>query len=351
MGRLTYIDTAKFLAIYFVIISHCSMSSHIAHFLFSFHVPLFFVLYGYVHRIRENETIRCWLYGGGKKLIYRILIPYFLLAFILGNPLSVKNVCFVSFGAIQSLTDITSTHLWFLPCYFASVVFYNMISIKLKGNYILCGFCFVLFSIISALLNFDSNLVIPFKDKLIYLTGKGHTDVTHFYLGFPFAINVALSGCLFIYLGRIIKMLFSEIKLYEKTLMSWFVFILALIMGYICFVLNDGFDKLLAMSLAKYENYILFVLTAICISIATIILAKWIDNPIFAKYGKYTMAIYGFHLALTFVPQLIYKITCFPIESHAELKGVMSGSIVLVVSCMLIPIIRNIDSNLIGEQK
>ena len=42
------------------------MSSHIAHFLFSFHVPLFFVLYGYVHRIRENETIRCWLYGGVK---------------------------------------------------------------------------------------------------------------------------------------------------------------------------------------------------------------------------------------------------------------------------------------------
>jgi acyltransferase len=66
MGRLTYVDTAKFLAIYFVIISHCSMSSHIAHFLFSFHVPLFFVLYGYVHRIRENETIRCWLYGGGR---------------------------------------------------------------------------------------------------------------------------------------------------------------------------------------------------------------------------------------------------------------------------------------------
>ena len=105
------------------------------------------------------------------------------------------------------------------------------------------------------------------------------------------------------------------------------------------------------MSLAKFENYILFVITAISFSIATIILAKWIDNPIFAKYGRYTMAIYGFHLALAFVPQLFYKSTCFPIESHAELKGVISGSIVLFVSCMFIPIIRNIDSNLIGEQK
>lgn len=63
--RLTYIDTAKFLAIWFVIMSHCSMESNIAHFLFSFHVPLFFILYGYVHK-RNQETTRQYLMGGVK---------------------------------------------------------------------------------------------------------------------------------------------------------------------------------------------------------------------------------------------------------------------------------------------
>lgn len=347
MGRLTYIDTAKFLAIYFVIISHCSMSSHIAHFLFSFHVPLFFVLYGYVHRIRENETIRSWLYGGGKKLIYRILIPYFLLAFILGNPLSVKNVCFVSFGAIQSLTDITSTHLWFLPCYFISVLIYNMVICQFKDNKIFAAF--LLLAVISALTDFESNISLSFLDKTIYFTGNGQSCSNQLYLGMPFALNVAFSGCLFIYIGSLIRKCSDRFLFLDKTSRSLYVFVATIIIGFLSFIYNDGDEKLLAMSLAEYGNYMLFVLTVICFSIATIILAKWIDNPLFAKYGKYTMPIYGFHLVLTFIPKLFYKFLGIPIESHLELKGILSGSVVLVVACLLIPIIRNIDSNLIGE--
>lgn len=347
MGRLTYIDTAKFLAIYFVIISHCSMSSHIAHFLFSFHVPLFFVLYGYVHRIRENETIRSWLYGGGKKLIYRILIPYFLLAFILGNPLSVKNVCFVSFGAIQSLTDITSTHLWFLPCYFISVLIYNMVICQFKDNKIFAAF--LLLAVISALTDFESNISLSFLDKTIYFTGNGQSCSNQLYLGMPFALNVAFSGCLFIYIGSLIRKCSDRFLFLDKTSRSLYVFVATIIIGFLSFIYNDGDEKLLAMSLAEYGNYMLFVLTVIRFSIATIILAKWIDNPLFAKYGKYTMPIYGFHLVLTFIPKLFYKFLGIPIESHLELKGILSGSVVLVVACLLIPIIRNIDSNLIGE--
>ena len=48
--RLSYVDTAKFLAIFFVIISHSCMKSSICYFLFAFHVQLFFMLYGYVHK-------------------------------------------------------------------------------------------------------------------------------------------------------------------------------------------------------------------------------------------------------------------------------------------------------------
>jgi len=39
--RLTQIDTAKFLAVFFVIISHCCMHNILGEFLFSFHVQLF----------------------------------------------------------------------------------------------------------------------------------------------------------------------------------------------------------------------------------------------------------------------------------------------------------------------
>ena len=57
--RLTYIDTAKFIAIFYIMIGHSNMSTDLSHFLFAFHVPIFFFLYGLVFERKTN------LIGGG----------------------------------------------------------------------------------------------------------------------------------------------------------------------------------------------------------------------------------------------------------------------------------------------
>lgn len=75
--RITFIDTAKFFAIYFVIISHCSILINISHFLFAFHVPLFFILYGFVYKMRHNQRVINYLKDDVKSLVHRVLIPYF----------------------------------------------------------------------------------------------------------------------------------------------------------------------------------------------------------------------------------------------------------------------------------
>ena len=72
-SRLSYVDTAKFLAIWFVIISHSCMKSSICYFLFAFHVQLFFMLYGFVHKTKSNQSLMEYLIVGGKLLIYRVL--------------------------------------------------------------------------------------------------------------------------------------------------------------------------------------------------------------------------------------------------------------------------------------
>lgn len=76
-SRLSYVDTAKFLAIWFVIISHSCMKSSICYFLFAFHVQLFFMLYGFVHKTKSNQSLMEYLIIGGKLLIYRVLLPFF----------------------------------------------------------------------------------------------------------------------------------------------------------------------------------------------------------------------------------------------------------------------------------
>lgn len=64
--RLTYVDTAKFLAIYFVIVSHLCMNSGLSNFLFAFHVPLFFILYGFVFQKAKASTVKEYVCGGAK---------------------------------------------------------------------------------------------------------------------------------------------------------------------------------------------------------------------------------------------------------------------------------------------
>lgn len=50
--RLTYVDTAKYLALWLVVLSHTEIwETNLSKFLFTFHVPLFFVFSGYTTSI------------------------------------------------------------------------------------------------------------------------------------------------------------------------------------------------------------------------------------------------------------------------------------------------------------
>lgn len=126
--RLTYVDTAKFLAIWMVIISHSCMNSDVARFLFAFHVPLFFFLYGFVYKEKKDHvSVVSYLKKKVPSLFGRILVPYLLLAFILGKGLGVKTLPLVAWGSLQSLIGVSSTHLWFLPCYFIAVLLFGLL--------------------------------------------------------------------------------------------------------------------------------------------------------------------------------------------------------------------------------
>lgn len=347
--RLTYVDTAKFLAIYFVIVSHLCMNSGLSNFLFAFHVPLFFILYGFVFQKAKASSVKEYVCGGGKKLVFRVLVPYILLSFILGNAFSLKGLVFITYGSIQSISGVTSTHLWFLPCYFFAVWLFNVLEIlssKTKWILPLVMFLMLLFAA-----NFDSSkdCTISLGAYSIHLTGDGVTTGKNFYLGFPLAFNVAFTAIAFIYMGTYIRRFLMLIE--NRRFMQFVVIILSLCLGVIAYVANEGNNHLLAMSYAQYGTYIYFLIGALSLSIFVILVSRLVDNRCFAKYGKYTLPIYAFHLALVFVPDYLFKIIHVDMTAIPEIKGIVYGTIVLAVSCLLIPLIRKIDSNLIGEHK
>ena len=316
-SRLSYVDTAKFLAIWFVIISHSCMKSSICYFLFAFHVQLFFMLYGFVHKTKSNQSLMEYLIVGGKLLIYRVLFPFFLLAFILGIQISPSSVMHIAYGSIQSLSFITS----YTPM---------VLSIVNEKRKWLMPVGVVLLTVFSA---YFSNERTP-------------------KMGMPFSFNVACSGVTFMYIGHLIRVLLDKApKVIDNKIKISGAIIILMLMGTLFFELNGGCNHLTAMSYGSYGNYIYFILSSVLLGSATLLIALLIDNPLFAKYGKLTLPIYAFHLLVVGAVNMVYTHGIALYLGSYNLKAIVVGSVSLIATCSIIPIIRAIDSNLIGEHK
>lgn len=53
--RIEWIDTAKFIAMFCVIFAHCSPRGDVISYLYSFHLPVFFLLNGMTLRIKDVD--------------------------------------------------------------------------------------------------------------------------------------------------------------------------------------------------------------------------------------------------------------------------------------------------------
>lgn len=128
-GRIEWLDTAKGYGILCVIFSHLCAGHTVSTWLFTFHLPLFFFLSGYV--FHANEPFALFV----KKKAKSILIPYAALAVpmvlfeLLWNPPESG----ISLGAAASvLVSVVVQRrfwtLWFLACLFwLNLLFYGLV--------------------------------------------------------------------------------------------------------------------------------------------------------------------------------------------------------------------------------
>lgn len=171
-------------------------------------------------------------------------------------------------------------------------------------------------------------------------------------IGMPFGLNVACSGVTFIYLGHLVRVLFDKVpKLIDGKVKIAVSIIVLVIIGSLFFELNGGCNHLTAMSYGKYGNYIYFILSSVLLGSATLLIALLIDNPLFAKYGKLTLPIYAFHLIAVGAVNMIYSHSVELLFESYNLRAIAVGTVSLILTCAIIPIIRGVDSNLIGEHK
>ena len=120
--RLAYLDIAKCIAIFLVIIGHVVGNKDNPFYrcaIYYFHMPLFFIVSGVV--VRKHQTTKYDLQHYKDFLIknfFMLLVPYFIWALIYSK-FSYSIIPYILYGSWQSLTSAsTLTSLWFLPCLF-----------------------------------------------------------------------------------------------------------------------------------------------------------------------------------------------------------------------------------------
>lgn len=130
--RLSWLDILKGIGIILVAIGHIYSNRIVFNWLYSFHMPLFFLAAGWVYKEKAILT-------DIKRRIQTIVVPYFSFGLLVllywqvierkfrGSDMSFMDALLGLFSGCYDNLDF-NVHLWFLPCFFVTVILFNVLA-------------------------------------------------------------------------------------------------------------------------------------------------------------------------------------------------------------------------------
>lgn len=257
MQRNDSIDILKGFGIILMIIAHtCGPNNILWDFIYTFHMPLFFLVSGYFHK---QEPIALLL----KKNIRRLLIPYFVLCVII--------VCLSQLRMKHSImTDINDALNgigpgWFLLALFFSKIFFNSIVRYFHNHYL----------IVSTIISLSTSFI-----------------VTKFGITTYFSIYPAFASLFFLSVGYYAQ---KKDILNDKT-----KFKILVILGLIFWSTTLKFGKVI-LSLCIFKLSIIDFCGSVGGTIFIYLISLWINNntnyvrKTLSYFGKYSLVILFYH--------------------------------------------------------
>lgn len=325
--RLDYIDILKGIAILSVVIGHMGMSA-IDKAIYSFHMPLFFLISGYFLTAEKNFR------DYAKDKIRQLIKPYIftcialLILSVLSNLVLGKNEKIVGdllkwiYAALYgSCNDYQYPYyikgigiIWFLPA-----LVWGLIIVKWFMNKKYGKICIFLLACIA------------------YVSSK--------YIWLPWSIQAGAVAAVYIYIGVLLR----KNNFFEKPLnrilliISVFVWIAEIMLNISMDMAKNHFDGIFSIAGA----------VIICYSILCIAKKINITFPllkrIFCFYGKNSLIIICFHTIETwmFPWSIVYSLfSLFEINGIGADIGILLGKIVFITVCtfitLRIPLLRKI---------
>lgn len=318
MKRIKYIDISRAFAIFLIVFGHTivhSLNCHVVFkILYSFHVPLFFIISGYTFN-SLNKDFKLFL----RNKIVRILLPYFIWAFLflipyyifggninslLGNSGSFNlgnNLLNIIYGVGCSFALKQNTPLWFLPALFTmEVCFFYICKVKKdKARFII----------------------------LLLLAFLGIISSSCITVVLPFGLNTFLNIGFFFYLGFILKNYDLLDRLYKFNIIAFTTFI-----GVISALVNGN----VSCVDYQYGNMFLFFISGSFLSLLIICLSRAInENSIIEYIGQKTLGILIFHKLIVVLFQTKIPIIIVYLRSSNIFLEVFLGIIISIITILI----------------
>ena len=323
-NRLEWIDYSKGILILLVIAGHAIPEfglqlPYLERIIYSFHMPAFFIISGYLYKQRSGETIYWYI----RKKAKQLLLPYcefcILIFFChLMKQIVLRNdsAFFVNFlkkeillGTITLNYKSIFSNLWFLPAMFSASIVFSLIHRKFKYE-LLRFFACLFLGCVSCV--WASILESPL----------------------PVNLDAALLALPFMELGYIYKRYSSGKKKYEQLVLITSILI---VLGLNMFAISNGIKSDSFYNL-HIENWTVFCATSIVGTLLLFNITKRLTKQRCISFlGKNSLSIYGLH----FISQNIIGFIPWPTIENVglqlfELTVIVIVNVLITVSVLLI---------------
>lgn len=350
--RIEWIDMAKGYGMFLVILGHCFNKDTLIHnWVFSFHMPMFFLLSGLVFRYEKYQSLMELLKDKSKTL----LIPYFyfsaaglLVSVVIPEwrqDITIEGILTDIYCGYPKLTHITST--WYLMALFIiSAVFYVILWLTDKLR---CKALPYILIIISGIMGYGITIIKRlFFDQTVYKNASSGFSLPGGRL--PLTIDTCLTAICFFAVGYWLKKVLilnrsSKIDLRKKPLLWGTVLLL------VQTVVAIGLNTRVNLHGCTYGNGIYFYIAAFAGSFAVFLFCIGVTEKeeskaireclvtALVRWGKNSLFILGMQSLLVNV--YIYMINCFKHTAYVLYETVpfeygMIGF--LAITFILIPI-------------
>lgn len=329
--RYDFMDVAKGIGILFVVFAHVNSTPAPLKVIYSFHMPLFFIMAGMLFNRSNYQSFGAFL----KRKVQTLICPYILFYLISilfdvvmdfirnaqGIDLSDIGTQFLQMFINQGSGHIViNAPLWFIPCLFVVEIAYYFISKLSKPMIIVISTLMTTagWFIMSDIINFD-NSVIPWS-----------LDSALFSIGF-----FALGNLSFNYICTAAE----KIGTVRAKAIIYIIIFLVATGALIPLALYNG--KVSIGSKYLSNGFILYA-TGILGLIAILSLSTWLQKSKFLRYcGRNSFSIMAFHCLMKRLVKAVYTVLGMPEYNETNFVETIVPAIAVTILTLLLVLFYN----------